>query len=82
MNSASNSDSVWIRQSGRARNGVLHQIRLFKKKIYQNRLKTKLMSKLVRLSHVGIHISNVIVTDYDIEIFFKLIPQSLTTSLT
>ena len=39
------------------------------------------MFKLVPLDHVDIHISNVVVTNYDIEFFFILMPQSLTTLL-
>ena len=40
------------------------------------------MSKLVLLSHVGIHISNIAVTDYIIEILFKLMSQLLSMTLT
>ena len=34
---------------------------------------TKIMPKFVGLDHVGMHVSNVVIIDYDIEIFFKLI---------
>ena len=41
----------------------------------------KIMSKLVGHSYFGIHINNATVTDCGIVIFFKLMPQSLTTTL-
>ena len=44
-------------------------------------LKMKIMIKLVHPSHIGIHISNAAVTNYEIVIFFKLMPQPPTTTL-
>ena len=45
-----------------------------RKKNYKYRLKIKIMSKVACLGHIDIHINNVVITDYDIEIFFMLIP--------
>ena len=55
--------------------------RLFLKKNYKYRLEIKIMSKLVRLRHVGIHINNAAVSNCDIVIFFNLMSQLLTTTL-
>ena len=38
---------------------------------YKYRLKTKIMSKLVRLSHVYMHISHAAIIDYGIEVFLS-----------
>ena len=61
--------------------GFLDKYTLFFKKNYENKLKIKIMFKLIRPIHVSIHISNTVVIYYDIIIFFKSMPQSLDTAL-